>query len=158
LLYDEAFAEEDSAESESDENVVSFDKKTQHHNFSYKIVEFIQQSNLNKTATSSLLSLLRLTYTSTICDIPTSTDLLWKQLNISFNYETFFFCSTCFKQLVNFQDICVICNNKQKNNSELCIFSLADEIRRVVVANIQLIEWYQLKENQVAADIVNSKS
>jgi hypothetical protein len=159
MANEEASESEHSDEPEPDENDVSTDKESRNYqNFLYKIVDFVRQSNLTKSSTSSLLSLLQLTNRSSIQAIPTTTDSLWKQLNISFDYETFFYCSTCFSPLVKFQDTCTICNNKQRNNSELCIFSLAHELQRVVRSNIKLIEWYQLKEHQINADIVTSKA
>ena len=157
ILYEEDFVDDDSSDFEEDENKTltnGENKKTQ--KVLIEIIKFIQQSNLNKTATSSLLSLLRSAHTLNIHDIPTSKTALWKKLNISFNHDSFFFCTNCFQQLKKFQDICIMCNNKKSANSELHIFSLENEIERVVAANIKLIEWYELKENQIAADIVNS--
>ena len=156
MLQEDFNGAEFSNKSESDDNVMPINNKDmKHQKFLHKIVEFIRHSNLNKSTVSSLLSLLRSTPTSTIDDIPTTTNSLWKQLDISFNYETFYFCSICFKQLEKFHDTCIKCKSKQKANSELCIFSLTDEIKRVVASNIKLIEWYQLHENQNSADIVN---
>ncbi|CAF2631988.1 unnamed protein product [Rotaria sp. Silwood2] len=153
------FESEHSDESDTDANDVSIENQsTNHEKFLYKMVDFIRQSNLNKTSTSLLLSLLRLTNTSTIRDIPTTTNSLWKQLDVSFTYETFFFCSSCFSPLIRFEDKCVVCNNNQRNNSELYIFSLLHELQRVVRSNIKLIEWYQQHEHQINADIVNSKA
>ncbi|CAF3121624.1 unnamed protein product [Rotaria sp. Silwood2] len=157
ILYEEDSVDDDSYESEQDEHETLIDSENKKNkSFFIEIVKFIRQSNLNKTTTISLLSLLRSVHKLNIHDIPTATDALWKKLDISFNYESFFFCTNCFQQLTKFTDICFMCNNKRNVNSELCIFSLVNEIERVVAANIKLMEWYELPENQTGADIINS--
>ncbi|CAF2835274.1 unnamed protein product [Rotaria sp. Silwood2] len=157
ILYEEDSVDDDSYESEQDEHETLIDSENKKNkSFFIEIVKFIRQSNLNKTTTISLLSLLRSVHKLNIHDIPTATDALWKKLDISFNYESFFFCTNCFQQLTKFTDICFMCNNKRNVNSELCIFSLVNEIERVVAANIKLMEWYELPEHQTGADIINS--
>ena len=135
---------------------------TEHENsdevqFLSRIVDFVFAAHLNKTTTNSLLSLLRLNCSLTLDQIPKTIDSLWKQLDISFTFEKFYFCSKCFVELAKFQDSCPSCDSNQKANSELCIFPLVDEVKRVVQSNIYLIEWYSLYKNKIAADIVNGK-
>ncbi|CAF1171701.1 unnamed protein product [Adineta steineri] len=161
--YDDEYQDESTDEQDNLDQLVNnetrllidYEEKT-YENYLSQIINFIHESKLTKTSTTSLLSLLKHTKTSSDRNIPLSIDSLWKQLNISFNYQTFFFCSTCFIPLAKLQDICSKCNNNQHNNSELCIFSLADELRRVVTSNIRLIEWYSIGKNQITADVVNS--
>jgi hypothetical protein len=126
--------------------------------FLSQLTNFMHAAQLNKTNSSSLLSLLRSTCSFTIDSIPRTTDALWQELGIAFTFKTFYYCSICFTELTRYQDSCSICNLKEKANSELCIFSISDEIERVVQSNIDLIQWYSSPEHQIAADIVNGKS
>ena len=125
--------------------------------FLHQISQLIRDANLNKIATSSLLSLLE----SLICcnQIPTSPEQLFQQLGIKFHYDAYVFCSTCFTSLERFQDRCSYCKiSVRKANSELIVFSVADELQRVVESNIELIKWYSIRENQLNSDIVHGKS
>ncbi|CAF2853088.1 unnamed protein product [Rotaria sp. Silwood2] len=138
----------------SDENEASHDQiEIERQNFLQQLIEFIRDANLNKTTTSSLLSLLN---SSKFYDeIPASINQLVKKLDIKFYYDIFVYCSTCFTLLSKIQDRCINCGNpKKKANSELIIFSIADELRRVVQPNIELIKWYSFRENQMISDIV----
>lgn len=129
----------------------------QQQQFLSQLTDFIHTAHLNKTTTSILLSLLRSTSSLTTEFIPKTPEALWKQLGVTFSYRTFYYCSTCFSELVRYQDTCSICNSKERANSELCIFSIKDEIDRVVQSNIDVIEWYRAPENQIIADLVNGK-
>ena len=125
--------------------------------FLYEMVEFIRSANLNKTTTSSLLSLLR----SVGCDqdLPRTVDQLWSRLRISFNHDTFIHCSVCFTQLNAFHDRCSSCSNADWiPNSELIVQSTTDELRRVIESNIKLIEWYSQPQNRIVSDVVSGTS
>ncbi|CAF0877792.1 unnamed protein product [Adineta ricciae] len=122
-----------------------------------EIIQFVHQANLNKTTTSSLLSLLRSIRNSKVNEIPKTADNLWRLLNIKFNYQIFYYCSSCFLNLENYQETCGQCKLKHKSNSELYVFSLSDEIKRVVLSNMDVIRWYSSPSHQIAADIVNWK-
>jgi recombinational DNA repair protein RecR len=127
------------------------------HNFLSQLIDFIHAAKLNKTTTKSLLTLLRSTNSFTTDIIPKTTNALWEQLGVKFTFNTFYFCSTCFNELHGYQDICSVCNLKEKANSELCVFSLAEEIERVVKSTINIIKWYSLPENQIVADLIHGK-
>jgi hypothetical protein len=125
--------------------------------FLNKVVEFIRLANLNKTTTSELLSLLRSTGTGH--NLPRTIDQLWTRMNISFNYETYIYCSVCFKQLNTCHDRCSLCSSSNSiQNSELIVYSINDELRRVLESNIELIEWYAQPKNRLVSDVVNGKS
>ncbi len=126
--------------------------------FMSQLIDFIHMANLNKSTTTSLLSLLRATCSSTIDQIPKTTDVLWKELGLEICYQKFYYCSLCFMELNKYQDCCQNCNSKTKANSELCIFSLEHEIKRVVESNLDVIQWYSLPEHQIIPDIVNGNS
>ncbi|CAF4153181.1 unnamed protein product [Rotaria sp. Silwood2] len=149
--------ENNSPEPNFNTNNISIDHENIHqHNFLSELVQFIHAGNLNKSTTTSLLSLLRSAHFSTIEEIPKTTNALWKKLSIKFCFDTFYFCSTCFTNLNKYQDLCPHCNLKRTANSELCIFSLGEEIKRVVQSNIDVIEWYSLPERQIVADLILS--
>lgn len=118
----------------------SSDGKVQHNEFLLKSIDFVHSANLNKTTTHSLLSLLRSNCSCSVDIIPKTTDALLKELDIKLAFNTFYFCSICFIELNNYQDICSQCNARTKANSELCIFSLDEEIKRVVRSNIDLVQ------------------
>ena len=134
-----------------------YDNIYQHQLFS-QLINFIHDAKLNKTTTRSLLKLLHSTCLCTADEIPKTIDALWQQLGVAFTFKTFYYCSTCFMELIRYQDICPECNLKVKANSELCIFSISDELERVVQSNINVIQWYSLPEHQIIADIVNGMS
>lgn len=124
--------------------------------FLSELTNFIHTAKLNKTSTSSLLSLLRTTHSLEIKDIPKTTHSLWKKLRIEFAFDKFYYCSICFAELVNYHDICPTCKRtKHTTNSELCVFSLANEIQRVVRSNVDVISWYRSCKNRIPCDIVN---
>ena len=151
--------QENSYELDFDVNNMSIDAESIHQQrVLSQLIEFIHTAKLNKSTTTSLLSLLRSIRFSTIDQIPKTTDGLWKQLDIQFYFDTFYFCSECFLSLNTYQDICPHCSLKQRANSELCIFSLADEIKRVLESNIEVIQWYSLHKHHFIADIVNGSS
>jgi hypothetical protein len=128
------------------------------NHFHSQMINFIHMANLNKSTTTLLLSLLRTTCSSTIDQIPKTIDALWKHLNIDFCYQKFYYCSSCYMELNHYQDSCQRCVSRFKANSELCIFSLAHEIKRVIESNLNIIEWYSLPEHHITSDIINGES
>lgn len=129
-----------------------------HQQYFSHLVNFIHAANLNKTTTQLLLKLLRKTCSLTMDNIPKTANALWQQLGVAFAFEKFFYCSVCFTELLQYQDICLNCNVKQTPNSELFVFSIEHELQRVIRSNIDVIQWYSLPEHQIIADIVNGKS
>ena len=151
--------EQKSYECECHENISpNHPEQAQQQQLLSEIIQFVHQGNLNKTTTSSLLFLLRSTRNSKVNEIPKTADNLWRMLNIKFNYQIFYYCSSCFLNLENYEDTCTQCKLKQKSNSELYVFSLSDEIKRVVLSNMDVIRWYSSPNHQVVADIVNGES
>ena len=142
----------------SDDNELSCDQgQSEREYFLHQLVDFIRDANLNKTATSSLLSLLQ---SAKSCeDIPSTLAHLLKELDITFHYEVFIYCSECLSPVNRFQDRCTQCSpSDRKPNSELIVFSTVDELQRVVRSNLKLIQWYSLPENQLVSDIVQGRS
>jgi hypothetical protein len=109
-----------------------------------KMTDFIHTAKLNKVTTTVLLSLLRTTCSFDVQDIPKTTNALWKELQIDFAFEKFYHCSLCFTELVKHQDVCPNCDAAMTTtNSELCVFSLANELQRVVRSNVDVMDWYR---------------
>jgi hypothetical protein len=159
LLSDGGASSKNSASDDSsDDNELSCDpSQSERECFLHQLVDFIRNANLNKTATSSLLSLLQ---SAKSCeDIPSTLAHLLKEFDITFHYEVFIYCSDCLSTLNRFQDRCTQCSpSDRKPNSELIVFSAVDELQRVVRSNLKLIQWYSLPENQLVSDIVQGRS
>ena len=67
-------------------------------------------------------------------------------MNVKFSYKTLVYCSSCFHTLSGIKEKCFNgkCRNESsKINSELILFNIHDEIRRVVSMNYQVLKWYQ---------------
>ena len=88
-----------------------------------ELISFIHSAKLNKKATASLLSLLRSTTSLTINHIPKTTNALWQQLGVLFKYKTYYYCSTCFTELMQRDDSCPSCIIKNKPNILNCVYS-----------------------------------
>jgi hypothetical protein len=71
---------------------------------------------------------------------------LWREAGIEFNDETTILCMSCMKKLGKFSDRCPCNDPNRKRNSELVVFSIANELRRVIEANIDAIDWYAQKK------------
>ncbi|CAF4427093.1 unnamed protein product [Rotaria sp. Silwood2] len=125
--------------------------------FLSKLINFIHDARLTKTTTEALLALLRSTCSFGVDNIPKTINGSWQQLGVAFTYKRFYYCSICFMELIHYQDCCSYCKIKSKPNSELCIFSIDDELKRVVQSNIDVIQWYSVPEHQINADIVNGE-
>ncbi|CAF2923954.1 unnamed protein product [Rotaria sp. Silwood2] len=125
---------------QSDFNVtLSSDYENVHqHHFLSQLIDFIHTAKLNKTTTTSLLSLLRTTKSFTT-DIPKTSHSLWEQLGVKFIFKTYYFCSFCFKQLDEYRDICTMCNSKQKANAEFLVPCAENQFAADVIRG----EWYQ---------------
>jgi hypothetical protein len=121
------------------------------------LINFIHCAHLNKSATATLLSLLRSTSELEATEIPRTNKDLWERMDIKFGYESFYYCSTCFKPLTAYHDVCSSCSFASMKNSELYVFTLLDELERVVLSNIQLINWYSSNKNHFISDIVKGK-
>jgi hypothetical protein len=124
------------------------------------IADIIQKLHLNKTDTNLFLQFPR-NFTNNY-QIPSSNQLLWEQLNINFDYSTTYFCSNleCLQELRHIRDKCFSnsCNSgKVKVNSELIVFSVKSQLRRVVMINHDLMGWYSMPHHQYEGDIVKSK-
>ncbi|CAF3953082.1 unnamed protein product [Rotaria sordida] len=125
--------------------------------FLSQLMNFIRDACLNKTTTEALLALLRSTCSFGIDNIPKTTNSLWQQVGVAFTYKRFYYCSICFMELIHYQDCCSHCKIKSKPNSELFIFSIDDELKRIVQTNIDVIRWYSVPDHQINADIVNGE-
>ena len=139
-------------------NLFSVERDLHQDRFFSQLTDFIHCAKLNKTTTMSLLSLLRTTNALSTDIIPKSANGLWEQLGVKFGFESFYFCSICLRELRNYQDICSVCDSKEKANCELCVFSLKEELERVVKSTIDVIQWYRIPQNQIVADVINGKS
>ncbi|CAF2017626.1 unnamed protein product, partial [Rotaria magnacalcarata] len=129
-------------ESETDSQEIhtsSDDEDRDGQQFLFKIIDFIRQSNLNKVCSASLLALLRSANQFDIKNIPATTDSLWKALNISFDYQTMYFCSNCFQQPKAFKDICTSCRiyKNKRNAGDYQINLLLSTDRKPIVKSKQ---------------------
>ena len=132
------------------------DEESGQHRFASELMNFIHTAKLNKVTTGVLLSLLRTTCSLERENIPKRTSPLWKELHIDFAFEKFYYCSCCCTELVKHQAVCSKCSaTENPMNSELCVFSLTNEIQRVVRSNSDVIEWYRSHEHRIPCDIVN---
>lgn len=148
----EEYSEETDFDAPNTNNDLYYDR------FLSQLTNFIHAANLNKTTTQSLLALLRSTCSLRMDNIPKSTNALRKTLGVSFTYKASFYCSSYFQELHQYQDICSSCNTKKTPNSELYVFSIEDELERIVCSHTELIKWYSLPKNHITTDIVNGKS
>ena len=132
------------------------DEESGQHRFASELTNFIHTAKLNKVTTSVLLSLLRTTCSLEMENIPKTTHALWKKLRVEFAFEKFYYCSCCFTELVNHRAVCSKCSvTENPTNSELCVFSLTNEIQRVVRSNSDVIDWYRSCDHRIPCDIVN---
>ncbi|CAF3867536.1 unnamed protein product, partial [Rotaria sp. Silwood1] len=89
---------------------------------------------LDKSNTKRLLDLLN-NIKSNVA-LPKSDRELWKRAGIQFTFNANIYCSDCNRQLSKFSDKCTCPNGNQNMNTELILFSIPDEIRRVVFCTI----------------------
>jgi hypothetical protein len=139
-----------------DEEMLFNRSQREEQKFLQQLMEFAHDANLNKTTMSTLLSLLQSAKSRD--QIPRNASQLLKQLDVQMYYDVYTYCSTCLSSLERPQGRCVNCSPPdRKPNSELILFSISDELQRVVSSNIQLIRWYSLPENQLNSDIVKGR-
>ncbi|CAF2041896.1 unnamed protein product [Rotaria magnacalcarata] len=141
------------AESPSlENNIDSEDDDTSNKKY-LQILEFIRDANLDKASTDRLMRLLN--NVNEYAGLPRTGRELWHELGVEFNYRTFISCTKCNKDLLKFGDKCNCIETNHLMNTEFVLFSLADEIRRVVKNNIDLIEFFRIHKAEFPYDIVN---
>ena len=126
----------------------------------FLIGDIVQKFHLNNTDTNIFLQSLR-DFPKNY-KLPASNRQLWEHLNVNFVYEATFYCSNinCFEKLKSFHDKCFsnsCLSMKPQINSELLVFSVQTQLRRLVLMNYDLINWYSRSQNQYEADIVKGK-
>ncbi|CAF5062652.1 unnamed protein product, partial [Rotaria sp. Silwood1] len=117
------------------------------------IAKYICEANLDKTKTNELLSLVN--HVNNQDELPpTSNVKLWNKLNIKFDYVKIQYCTNCMIELV--PGCSCSCNKRQQPVlSELIIFSVANEISRVVKNNYDLILKYREEKDNLQDDVIH---
>ena len=118
-----------------------------------QIAKYVCQANLDKTKTNELLSLLSNVHNQDEPSPPSSISL-WNKLNIKFDYVRIEYCTNCMVELVPGSS-CSCSKRYQPILSELIIFSVVNEISRVVKKNYDLILKYKAEKNNLQDDIVH---
>ncbi|CAF2033846.1 unnamed protein product, partial [Rotaria magnacalcarata] len=114
-----------------------------------EIAKYICNSNLDKLKTHKFIHLLNHIHDLKISP-PSSSDALWKELNIQFNYSIIKYCSSCMAEL----KYCS-CNNINKLIiSELILLPIDDEIKRIIKNNYYIIDKYKFNQHNHIDDIV----
>ena len=121
-----------------------------------QIIDLIRSANLDKSNTDRLLALLNNIHSNV--GLPKSGRELWKRAGVEFTFKTNIYCSICDRQLSKFADKCSCFNGNHNMNTELLLFSIPDEIRRVVKINFDLIEFFDDYRNEFMYDITNGMS
>ena len=114
-----------------------------------EIAKYICRLNLDKFKTNQLLSLLNQVHDQPI-QSPLSSISLWKNLNIEFKYTTFTYCPNCIFELTE----CSCSTTTRLIPSKLIVFTLSEEITRVVKSNYDMILKYKHKHHENQDDIV----
>ncbi|CAF2970318.1 unnamed protein product [Rotaria sp. Silwood2] len=118
-------------------------------NMNVKVATFICSSQLDKSNANQLIKLLNHVHDQETPP-PLSLVSLWNQLKVKFNYTTKKYCSHCMLELIK----CTCNNTNRVLNSELIVFSITEEITRVVKNNYDLIMKYRLEKQKNKDDIV----
>ncbi|CAF1391371.1 unnamed protein product [Adineta ricciae] len=119
-------------------NDLIFQRHTNESQMELEIANYVCQANLDKTKTNRLLTLLMHIHDQEMPP-PASCAGLWNRLDIKFK-------SSC------------CCNNVHKQiPSELIVFSVADEITRVIRNNYYAMSRYKLKGDGTRHDIVHGE-
>ncbi|CAF2904707.1 unnamed protein product, partial [Rotaria sp. Silwood2] len=118
-----------------------------------QIIDFIRGANLDKSNTDRLLDLLNNIHSNV--GLPKTGRELWERAGIKFTFKTNIYCSICNRQLTKFADKCNCLHGNQNMNTELILFSIPDEIRRVVKLNFNLIEFFADYRHEFMYDITN---
>ncbi|CAF3897334.1 unnamed protein product [Rotaria sp. Silwood1] len=113
------------------DNVINDESIDIEMNMNVKIATFICSSQLDKSNANQLIKLLNHVHDQETPP-PLSLVSLWNQLKVKFNYTTKKYCSNCMLELIK----CTCNNTNCVLNSELIIFSITEEITRVVLATI----------------------
>ncbi|CAF3349360.1 unnamed protein product [Rotaria sp. Silwood2] len=100
------------------------------------IAKYICKANLDKTKTNQLLSLLSHVHNQDQLP-PSSSNKLWKKLNIKLDYVKIQYCTNCMRELVPGSS-CGCSKLQQPVVSELIIFSAAHEISRVLATIVEI--------------------
>ncbi|CAF0896875.1 unnamed protein product [Rotaria sordida] len=145
--YNSFYLSEDTEDTNASDNY-SYDSSVENTNeeseidrFCLDLIHFIRSSNLNKTNTNNLLTLID--NISSNKSLPQTEKQLWKQLNIKFDDKTIIYCTNCLKKLVKFNDCCDSCANVHLYiNSELIIFLMEKEISQIIQMNTDFIKGY----------------
>ncbi|CAF0881030.1 unnamed protein product [Adineta steineri] len=119
-----------------------------------EIIDFIHTDNLDISNMGRLLSLLNSIHSNVT--LSKSGHKLWKCIEIKFTFKTNIYCSICNRQLSKFADKCSCFNGDQNMNTELLLFSILREIRRVVKINFNLMEFFNNYHHEFMYDIINS--
>ncbi|CAF3972437.1 unnamed protein product [Rotaria sp. Silwood1] len=131
------------------DNVINDESIDIEMNMNVKIATFICSSQLDKSNANQLIKLLNHVHDQETPP-PLSLVSLWNQLKVKFNYTTKKYCSNCMLELIK----CTCNNTNCVLNSELIIFSITEEITRVVKNNYDLILKYRLEQHKNKDDIV----
>ena len=118
-----------------------------------QIIDFIRGANLDKTNTDRLLDLLN--NINSNVGLPKSGRELWEPAGVKFSFKTNIYCSICNRQLSKFTDKCNCANRTQNTNTEIILFSIPDEIRRVVKINFNLMKFFDDYRHEFMYDITN---
>ncbi|CAF3960080.1 unnamed protein product [Rotaria sp. Silwood2] len=121
-------------------------------NMNVKVATFICSSQLDKSNANQLIKLLNHVHDQETPP-PLSLVSLWNQLKVKFNYTTKKYCSHCMLELIK----CTCNNTNRVLNSELIVFSITEEITRVVKNNYDLIMKYRLEKQKNKDDIVQGE-
>ena len=119
-----------------------------------QIIDFIRRANLDKSNTDRLLELLNNLHSNV--GLPKTRRELWERSGVKFTFTTNIFCSICNRPLLKFTDKCKCTNTNQCMNTELILFSIPDEIRRVIKMNYYLIEFFDSVRHEFMYDITSS--
>jgi hypothetical protein len=117
-----------------------------------EIAKYICKANLDKAKTSELLSLLKHVHNHNEGP-PSSNTELWRKLNVQFDYVRLEYCTNCMMELIN-GSVCLCNKNHGQPPTELIVFSIVNEITRVVKNNYHLILKYRSEKNNVQDDII----
>jgi len=150
LDSDYCWVEASSSETSGSESEIDNDQ-----NRHLQIIEFVRSANLDKTNTDRLLDLLNSIHSNV--DLPKSARELWEKAGVKFSYKRTVYCTKCKRQLSKYSDKCNCDNAKKNMNTELVLFSIPDEIRRVVKKNINLIEFFHAHKDEFVYDVTNGK-
>jgi hypothetical protein len=109
-------------------------------------------ANLDKTNTNRLLKLIR--NITSDQQLPRTGTELWAKIGVEFLYKSQIFCTACMARCQNFGHRCSCNPSPRLIHSELILFPLDEELRRVVRMNIDLIDRYRPHNS---ADVIDGE-